>query len=190
MKPAGLLTGPNASGTIGDTLTYAKIKGQSTVKNKPIPTYRDTTKQHDQRSDHSDCVELWQVGAGFDSADKLAYNKAASRDPRPISGFNKFMSLYRLPFGSVLVRQLFSVVDATVAAPNLVITGTATKNTVSRIVFYDNAGVYVYEKAFTPAMLAFTISVATALLPASGYFRLYKNNVTDVGQSGIYPFPT
>lgn len=188
MKHKGLLIGSRASGTIDGSITFANVKGQGTVKTKPIPTYRNTPDQQDTRSDHKDCVILWQTG-GLDAGDKIAFDRAAAKDPRAISGFNLFMSTYRIPVASVLTRQIFSVVTAILTTGTWTMAGTATLNTACRAVFYNPDGVYIYEKVFTPATLTFSFTVTSALIGTSGYFRLFNTVGASVGKSGIYPFP-
>jgi hypothetical protein len=180
--------GVGSRGTTKKGNTFATVKGQLTAKIKPIPTYTNTTKQSTNRTNHAALVTLWHTG-GLVPTDKAAFNKAASRDPRPISGFNKFISNYRQSATVPLINQLITEAEADLAMGTWTFHGKATSNTPCKIVIYNSSGVYLYEKAVTVAVLAWSVTVAQTLIGSEGFFQLYSNDVTCVGVSGLYPFP-
>jgi hypothetical protein len=93
-KVNGPLMSMDASGTIGDALTFAKWKGRNYVRQYTVPTYSNTTEQAKIRDIFRDASLAWKAGStvggvAIDSAYKLAYGTAAS--PYSISGFNLFI---------------------------------------------------------------------------------------------------
>lgn len=93
-KVTGPLMSMDASGTIGDALTFAKWKGRNYVRQYVIPTYSNTTLQAKVRDIVRDASLAWKAGStvggvAIDPAYKLAYNQAAVA--YSVSGFNLFI---------------------------------------------------------------------------------------------------
>ena len=111
------VTGPfmsiDASGTFADTLTASKWKGINYIRQRVIPTYRNTTLQAAIRSLITDSSQAWKVGGAFgavtiNSAYKLAYNNAASG--QAMSGFDLYIK-------DCVGKNAGSSYDGTFAAP-------------------------------------------------------------------------
>lgn len=92
------VTGPglslDASGTIANTMTFSKWKGINYIRQRVIPTYRNTSEQMAVRDIVSDASLAWKTNATvgavtIDSAYKLAYANAAAG--MAMSGFNLFI---------------------------------------------------------------------------------------------------
>jgi hypothetical protein len=84
----------DASGTIGNALTFSKWKGRNYVRQYVIPTYSNTTEQAAIRDIVRKASLAWKAGStvggtAINSAYKLAYDEAATA--YQISGFNLFI---------------------------------------------------------------------------------------------------
>jgi len=84
----------DASGTFADTLTASKWKGINYIRQRVIPTYRNTTLQAAIRSLITDASQAWKMGGAFgavtiNSTYKTAYNTAASG--QAMSGFDLYI---------------------------------------------------------------------------------------------------
>lgn len=93
-RVTGPLMSMDASGTIGNALTFSKWKGRNYVRQYVIPTYSNTTEQANIRSIVTDASLAWKAGAtvggtAINPAYKTAYNNAATS--YQISGFNLFI---------------------------------------------------------------------------------------------------
>jgi hypothetical protein len=86
-----LLTGPlmslDASGTIGDTITYAKWKGRNYARTRVIPSNPKSASQTGMRSMFSFLTKQWD---SLSSNDQATYDEAA--EAKSISSFNEYIS--------------------------------------------------------------------------------------------------
>lgn len=122
------VTGPglslDASGTIANTMTFSKWKGINYIRQRVIPTYRNSAEQIAVRGIVHDASIAWKtldtVGAvEIDAAYKLAYNAAAAG--MAMSGFNLFIKECLLEnlidTGGVKTREVTFVIRATPGVP-------------------------------------------------------------------------
>lgn len=84
----------DASGTIGNALTFAKWKGRNYVRQYVIPAYSNTTEQANIRDIVRKASLAWKAestvgGTAVNTVYKTAYNNAATA--YSISGFNLFI---------------------------------------------------------------------------------------------------
>lgn len=84
----------DASGTVANTMTFSKWKGINYVRQRVIPTYRNTVDQQAIRGIITDASVAWKTNATvgvttIDAAYKLAYANAAQG--YAMSGFNLFI---------------------------------------------------------------------------------------------------
>ena len=84
----------DASGTFADTLTASKWKGINYIRQRVIPTSRNTTLQAAIRSLITDSSQAWKLGSTvgsvhLDTTYKTAYNTAASG--QAMSGFDLYI---------------------------------------------------------------------------------------------------
>lgn len=82
-----------ARNQIGQAVVYFPWKGINCVRTYVIPANPNTAAQQQQRGFVTDGVLQWRT-LGYTADDKTAYNAWALIDPRIMSGFNKYMSLY------------------------------------------------------------------------------------------------
>ena len=82
--------GLNATGSIGGTLTYMRLKGQNVVRQKVTPANPQTVAQTSQRGHFGNAVSDWQTG-GMNQDDIDAWNLYASSSFRKMSGYNLFI---------------------------------------------------------------------------------------------------
>ena len=87
-RVTGALFSMDASGTIGDAITYAKWKGRQYARQWFIPQNPKTALQTNVRLAFSLLVAYWQSGA-ISQAGKDAYQVGA--DPLNMSGFDLYM---------------------------------------------------------------------------------------------------
>lgn len=80
-----------AAGKLGDSLTFSKWKGISTVRQKVDPANPKTAAQTAQRDRVTNSVAFWRSN-DLDAGIHPAWNRSAQRAGRPMSGFNNFSS--------------------------------------------------------------------------------------------------
>lgn len=107
-KVKGAFGGLETKGTIGDTYTFADWKGINVVKKKPVPTNPNTTAQQTERNQHSDAVDHWH-NTKLTEKDKRGYGLRAQLDAKIMTGFNKFISLFRLQGTSNVWTLLYAI---------------------------------------------------------------------------------
>ena len=90
-KVKGPLFGLSASGTIADTITYARWKGRPYARERVIPANPRTALQVAVRTNLSEVVTEWHHPDRTHD-DRAAYNVPARRDR--ISGYNYFSRFY------------------------------------------------------------------------------------------------
>jgi len=106
-----------AKGTLGDALTFGRLKGQNIVRIRVIPANPKTAGQTSQRGKLTSTVDEWHT-AGLTAADIEAYNRWASASFRTMSGYNLFTSQrvkYRVQGGAEIPMfgAAVSVIQAT-----------------------------------------------------------------------------
>ena len=113
-KVKGAFGGLRTTGTVADTYTFADWKGINVVKSKPVPSNPNTTAQQAERGQHTDAVAHWHDTL-LTVLDKLGYALRAQLDSGIMTGFNKFISLFRL-FGTTNVWSLLYAVQFNASA--------------------------------------------------------------------------
>ena len=106
-----------AKGTLGDALTFGRLKGQNIVRIRVIPANPDTAAQQSQRGKLTTTVDEWHV-SGLTAVDIEAWNRWASASFRTMSGYNLFTSQrvkYRVQ-GGTEVPMFAATVSAIQAA--------------------------------------------------------------------------
>jgi len=93
-KVTGPLLSLDASGSVAGAMTFSRWKGVNYVRQRVIPTYKNTTLQGKIRKIIHDASIAWKAGStiggvALNSSYKLAYNTKASG--MAMSGFNLFM---------------------------------------------------------------------------------------------------
>ncbi len=86
------LLSDSARGAIAESLVYFPWKGIHAVRGYVVPANPNTAAQQEQRGFLREAVLEWRT-LGFTAGDKTAYNAWATLDPRPMSGFNKYMGM-------------------------------------------------------------------------------------------------
>lgn len=167
--------------------TFCTLKGQKILKSKTKPANPNTAAQQGVRSDFKDLITQWQ-SAAMTAADKQAFNKLASRDSRPISGYNKFVSLYRDIQAAANTPNFFTGVTGVKNAPNLDIAGTATQNGNATIHLFTATGTYQGSVPTVIAALAISENIPYAGYTTTGFFQIRMNAGGVEGYSGWYPY--
>lgn len=93
-KVKGAFGSFGVSGTVGKVYTFGKWKGVQYAREHVVPANPRTATQTTQRNHFQLGVDTWH-STDLTSYDKLAYSRAAQLDPKPMSGFNWFMSWFR-----------------------------------------------------------------------------------------------
>jgi hypothetical protein len=93
-KVTGPLMSMDASGTVGDALTFSKWKGRNYVRQYVIPSYSNTTEQANIRDIVRKASIAWKLGStvgatAINSTYKTNYNLAGAL--LQVSGFNLFI---------------------------------------------------------------------------------------------------
>lgn len=86
------LLSDSARGAIAETLVYFPWKGLNAVRSYVVPANPNTAAQQVQRGYMIEAVLQWRT-LGYTAVDKTGYNAWALLDPKPMSGFNKYVSL-------------------------------------------------------------------------------------------------
>lgn len=187
MLHAGLLIGPRAKGTVGKTFTAANVKGKGVLKIMPVPTYTNSTDQSLQRGNFKDCVDAWHSGT-ITSADKIAYNVAATKRASGLSGWNLFMRYYRKAYSAGLTLAYLTGVTATVGAPNLTVAGAGSENGAILINIYSSTGTLIKSVVDAVAANVFSVAIALADIPASGFAEVVYTGVVNGGRTGYFKY--
>ncbi len=182
-----LLAGPGARGSVGNQFTYANWKGIPVLKVKPFPANPKTAKQTTVRNNFSAEVTEWH-NAGRTDNDGIAYNVLATRDSRPMSGFNKFMSIYRTVFGTGDTQQYIRHGDATRVGTTLTVLGDSNENEELKISVYTKSFKFITSAVVTPVAGSFTKDITLAAGIEDGYAIIESNAALYGGQSGYYEF--
>lgn len=104
----GAFASLEVKGSIGDTFTFCTWKGIQIVKKKPFPSNPQTTDQTSNRNQHKSAVEGWH-DTKLDKFDKQAWDLRALLGKKPMSGFNSYISVYRLAGLSNTWLQLYNM---------------------------------------------------------------------------------
>lgn len=184
----------SARGQLAKTLVYSGWKGIDDVRSYVIPANPQSADQQAQRSYFTDGVDAWH-NTGLVADDVTAWNRYASVQPRPQSGFNLFTALF------IGLRRAGISVANTAMGFNGAITDSGAGQ-VDMTVEEDGSAVSVdFLWGYSPTSLinttpgVETTNVWNALnVPVvSGttvYMRAVIKNATpaDIGYTGIYRF--
>jgi len=144
-KLRGPLLSLGASGTLGDTVTYASWHGIKYAKSKSIPSNPNSGDQQTQRGYFTSVVEMFH-DTDLDADDKLAWSRRARRVAKSMSGFNLFTKIYveALVAGQDTVMLTGMKANWSAASKKVTITGTCSENSFDlKANFYNEFGVLV-----------------------------------------------
>ena len=153
-----LLLGPKAKGTIGDQITFSGWKGIPVAKTKPVPSNPNTAGQQTQRGYMKDAVDAWHL-SDRTGDDRTAYTRLASRDSRPLSGFNAFTSQYiNVVVAGDTYLDCYGV-SASRSDTTLTVAGSADADQQVKVTVVTDTYTYVTEKTGTPSTGSFSIEI-------------------------------
>jgi len=182
-----LLFGPQAKGSIGQTYTFANVKGRGIAKAKPTPSNPKTTGQTTQRTNFASIVTQWH-DATMLAPDKIAWNTRATKTLRGMSGWNAFMGFYRKVFAAGDSMVYITSVTTSVVAPNLTVAGSISADKNLTITIYTETGVFSYQTTALAAAGSFTKDIALALIPAQGWAKVEVSDAGFGGACGYYHY--
>lgn len=189
-KVVNPLMSMSASGQIGKSLVYFKWKGLDVVRSYAIPANPKTNSQMTQRGYFTSAVNLFHSVA-FNELDRSALNFSATLDPKPQSGFNKFVQW--VVDGLRLGKTFTPLYDCS-------ITNISENSATVKIKCGSDKSAKLYwgtSKTFLPNVKTGTFSsnewtFSLSDLPSNSYiYFMIKNTATnDVGRTGVYYFKT
>ncbi|GAH19399.1 unnamed protein product, partial [marine sediment metagenome] len=119
-----------------------------------------------------------------------AYDVSASRDSRPMSGFNLFVSIYMLVHKADDTEQFFIDGSAIRVATVVTVAATVTGDFQCKAVCYNKFFVPVAEDVGDPVAGALSIEVTIPAAVEEGYARIFSDFAGYGGSSGHYYFNT
>jgi len=180
-----LILGKNPRGTIGKQITFASWKGIGVAKVRPIPSNPKTSAQTTQRNNFKALVTEWHH-EDRTATDKEAWDLRASRQSRPMSGFNLFMSLYRSAFYNGKTLDFFRGCTVSLSGTTVSYSGKGSYDGDITINVYTKSGALIKSESDTVSGGTFSGTV-TVPSGTTEVFVIFKYDVTNhFGESGTY----
>lgn len=178
----GVFASLGVTGSIGDTFTFSQWKGIQVIKKKPTPSNPNTAGQQVNRSQYGDAVVAWH-NIKLEKQDKTAWDLRASKGSRPMSGFNSFISLYRL---AGLTNTHVLLYGMTFALSGVQVQPIIKADTGCNITFKIIRGPDAGYSETLPAAADAPIGFADVDINPANVCVFTADNVGDTGESGYH----
>jgi len=135
-----------ADGTLGDTMTYSRRKGENIVRVHVVPANPQTDGQVAVRNLFSDTVALYHDPLLL-AADKIGYNVKAHHRAPHLSGYNLFFQIYHPILEAESTPILCQITECSISGTTVTVTGTASVETKDIILnAYSSSGTLLGSK--------------------------------------------